>query len=527
VQIEVLTTKSGFQARMPLAAGLLVCCVPVFMRLAVVCNFPATDEGYYAFHAMLAHDALAASGGLYPLGPLHLYPLLLSFVFSWDINHIVALRLCDIVAAVLMAWQWFRLLERESDSLWAGFLLALLVVFAFNLPIFIQYGFKNSLSVSFIFLIAALRMGLNGNGNTARTWLVCGALTAVAILFREALLPFAVAGFLGVLAAYGRRDALLYAAGGLAAALPVLACLAVARGGGASNIIEAYFVFSAMAEEAGKLTSQSLSYLKASLSDVRFLALSGGALLIGGLFAAIRGRLIYGRILFWTLIAAAPLFEIFTKGGWPYHYSTCLLGLSGLAACLFRIGRESAPRAAPCVAIAALTSSLILSLPQAENIPKRAAETLRRLPAMLAQTSWPADMIPRSNYLLMAQAVKDAAKPGDTLLISGHYFILYPLTGLLPPKTDNHLFDPGLLALARKLSADSLRTRVAAENPDIVVHSHRPGTGADILEKALTLLPQYRKVAEIPIDRSKHYGGFSGSVYVKDRERHDSPANAR
>lgn len=83
-------------------AGLLVCCVPIALRLAAIDAFPSTDEGYYAFHAMLAHDGLSHSGHLYPLGPLHLYPLLASFVFSLEVNSFIGLRLCDMAVAVLI-----------------------------------------------------------------------------------------------------------------------------------------------------------------------------------------------------------------------------------------------------------------------------------------------------------------------------------------------------------------------------------------------------------------------------------------
>jgi len=268
--------------------------------------------------------------------------------------------------------------------------------------------------------------------------------------------------------------------------------------------------------ESGRLTAQSLFFLEASLKNVSFLAPVGVALLLGGMLMTARGKILNGRILFWVAITATPLFEILSKGGYPYHFSTCLLGLSGLAACLFCACRKLAPRAVPSVAIMVLAASLFLSFPQAANIPRNMIESLRRLPAMLAQTSWPTDMISQSNYLLMAQAVKDVANLGDSLMVSGHYHLLHPLTGLLPPKTDNHLFDPGLLALAQGLSPDSLRIRVLAENPDVIVLSQRPGTGADILEKALALLQQYKKVAEIPGDPTKSYGTFSGIVYVKD-----------
>jgi hypothetical protein len=505
-------------------AGLLVCCVPVVMRLATICNFPSTDEGYYAFHSMLAHDALSTHGGLHPLGPLHLYPLLLNFVFSWHVNHIIALRLCDLAVSILMAWQWFRLLRQESASSWAGFFLAFFAVFAFNHPLFVQHGFKNSLGISFIFLIMALRIGLNDNARTLRDWLACGALAAMAIVFRESLAPFAVVGFLGILATQGWRASLYYAIGGMVSAFFIVACLAVARGG-IINIIDGYSEFYAMARESGRLTATSIRYLVASLKNVGFLAPLAGYILLGAVCAAMSEKTMRRRFLFWMAIAAAPIFEMLTKGAYPYHYSTCLLGLSGLAACVFHSCRKFAPRTATVVTAMAFASTLFLMIPQTVDISRRMGENLQRLPAMLAKTSWPDSMVARSNYLLMAKAVTDAANPGDTLMTSGHYFLLYPLTGLLPPKTDNHLFDPGLIALARNFSPDMLKNRVIKENPDVIVLSHRPSTGADILKQALALLPQYKIITEVPIDPTRDYGGFSGSIYVKERGRAASPTD--
>jgi hypothetical protein len=501
-------------------AGLLVCCVPLVMRLAVIDAFPSTDEGYYAFHAMLAHDGLGNSGRLYPLGPLHLYPLLCSFVFSWEINPIIALRLCDMVVAALLAWQWFRLMEQESESLLAGFCIALAVVFAFNLPVFAQHGFKNSLSISFIFFIAALRVGLGNQEKTAQTWLICGLLTAIGVFFREALLPFAAVGFVGIWVAHGRRAAVFYATGGFVSVLLMLAALALARGG-LGNIIEAYSTFGAMARESGRFNAPNLMALKSSLKSVAFLT----PLLLGCVFVAVRSKIPHGhRVLFWGAVAVVPLLEVLTKGGWPYHFATCLLGLSGLTACLFCVGGKSAPRVALCAVVTVFAVSLFFALPQAKDASRNAGQALRRLPERLLQADFPADMVSQSNYLLMAQAVKNAAKSGDTLMTSGHYHVLYPLTGLLPPKTDNHLFDLGLLALARQLSPDALHVRILLESPDFIVLSQRSGTGADVLEQALSLLPQYQRIAEIPIDSTKDYGGFSGIVYAKNKSPYTSPA---
>jgi len=492
---EGLSGSTDKHARiLSVMAGLGVVCVPLIMRLLVICNPPATDEGYYAFHAMLAHHWLTAHGGLPPLGPLHLYPLLCSFVFSWNINHLIALRLCDLLIAMAVAWQWFHLLREESGSLVAGLCLGVLSVLAFNHPLFIQNGFKNPLSIAFLFLIPALRLGLKTNGKDKRTLFLSGALVAVAILFREALAPVAVIGFFGVLAAYGRRSAAAYALGGISTAFVLLACLAVARGG-LGNILEAYAQFSAMARgiSGGYTTFAALNVIGTELA---FLAPLGGALLLGLLVSVATKRIFWPRLLFWMALALAPLPEILSKGASPYHYSISLLGLSGLTACLWRPWQSKAPKLSRLAWILILFSCLWL-FPQRHGLPQRLETAARRLPLLLSSAAWPEEMVQQSNYLLMAKAIKDAAPPDATLLISGYYHVLYPLSGLLPPPTDNHLFDLGAYARVKKFSFEELSAKIQSERPTVIVLSQRPETGADILEKALSLLPEYKKAAEI------------------------------
>jgi hypothetical protein len=506
------------------AAGLLVCCVPLVLRLAAASNPPSTDEGYYALHAMLAHQHLTAGEGLPPYGPLHLYPLLCSFVFSWNINHLIALRICDLAVSLVLARQWFRLLEEESGSLPLGLGLAVLCVFAFNQPLFVQHGFKNSLSISFVFLLTALRLGLKADSPSPGLFIRCGALTALAVLFREALAPFAVLGAIGAAAAHGRRAAFGYLAGGLGLASVLLFFLAAARGG-FGTLVDAYATFFAMAREAGRFTANIFFGFPLSLEAIAFLAPVGAALLVGLVLCAIRGKRSMPhmpRLLFWAALALAPLPEILSKDGYAYHYATCLFGLSGLAACCLRVWREVRPRPTLAVGVAALAAAALLAVPQAWSPARRLPAALRALAVMLPSTRWPEDMTERSNYLLMARAVREAATPGDTLLVSGCYFVLHPLTGLLPPRLANHQFDPGLLALAKGLSPEDLRVELEKERPDILVLSHRAGLGTDTVARSLALMPEYAKTADIPLDPGKDYGAFSASVLA--RRKSASPA---
>lgn len=509
--------RTSFLIKKPafVVCGLSVCVVAALLRLACVIDYPSTDEGFYALHAMLAHTTIAAGEGLPPLGVLHLYPILCSFVFSWDINHIMALRLCDMVVACLVAWQLFRLTCQESGSLFAGTLIALVFCFAINQPLFIQSGFKNSGFIAWLCLLPAIRMGLAARPEHCRTFFFCGALTCLGIFFRESFAPLALVGFIAAWAAKGRTPALLYAAGGILTALTVAAAIVALRGG-VDNIIEAYAMFSAMAVALGAKTANTLYYVKASLQECRFLAPLLAATVLFVVLGFGKKEIAFGPLLFRLAICFAPLAEVVTKGGYGYHFSFCLYGLAVLSAYVFRRLPEGMS-IRKSVACCGMCSSLLWAFALAAWLPQRVAHALPQAAHMLPQQKWPQHMIDTSNYLLMAKAVADNSRRGESLQISGCYHLLHVLT-LNPPPPDksDHLSDIGLYAVVKSLTAAEVRTHLALHAPKVLVLSERSGFNVEVVQEALRDMPEYTEAAYVGESNTRHYGGFTGKVFVRN-----------
>lgn len=123
-------------------------------------GLPATDEGVFAYFAQLIHASLITSKSLPHTGPLALYLLLCNWVFAFNINPLVALRFIDMLVATLAGYLFYRAIEIESGSRLGAFLICLLFLFTMNQPVFIQYGFKNSMFAAYVPLFASLWLGL-------------------------------------------------------------------------------------------------------------------------------------------------------------------------------------------------------------------------------------------------------------------------------------------------------------------------------------------------------------------------------
>lgn len=482
------------------------------LRLTLICGYPTTDEGFYAMHAMLAHDALSTGKGLPQLGVLQLYPTLCSFVFLWDINHLVALRLCDMVVACLVAWQLFRLLQQESGSMWFAGIAAAVFSLAVNQPLFIQSGFKNAGFIAWLCLIPALRLGLAETEKRRYTCFLCGALTCLGIFFRESFLLFALLGFFFLFFYRGRRAAWHYFFGGIFTAGIVMVILIFARGG-ITNIIEAYNIFRIMAIKFGEKTANTFYYLGLSIRAVRFLLPCVVFLLAAGITGLRERQLHFGRMLFWLLVAFLPLAEVMSKGGYGYHFSFCLYGFAGLTAYLYRYANGYLFKSvAFCLMLASLVWGCALSFPRPLEIFRAVPQVARLFP----HQRWPQEMVEKSNYLLMADAVLKNTTPHASMEVTGAYMLLHVLTQRLPPaNSGNHLFDVSFYALANDFSAKDVLHYLRKNAPDIIVLSERPGFKVEIVKEALDIMPEYIAADYIGLSNERHYGGFTGTVFIR------------
>jgi len=498
------------------ALGLFVCCIPIIMRLAVICKPPFTDDGFYALHSMLNYDAITKEGKLLPLGVLQIYPILSSFIFAFDINHMLALRLLDMAIACIMAWLAYRLITQESDSVYVGFFISSMFVLAMNQELFIQRGFKNSIFVALVFLFISLRKGLENKLNSQNTWIVCGVFVGISICFREAFITFAIVGFFSILFSYGLRSSLSFVFGSVISIAIIISILAIGRGG-FWNIVEAYSMFSSAAQISGKLASNSMLWFELTGKEINFLMPAFFLFVLGLVIGFFRKKVTLLPVTFWLAVSVAPLPEIVAKGGYGYHFAVCLVGLSGLFAYTFRAWKINHSLLSSFAVFIVFVITFLLAfsrLPHGHTLVTNIAYLISHVP----QKDWPAEQVYSSHYLLTADTIRRLSKPNDTLETSGINFNVFVPSGLLPPLwSNNHLFDLGMTALAKNWSAYQLAEQIKINKTNIIFVSDRPGFGAEILKDAMLLLPEYTMAAYIPVDPSKDYGGFSGGIYMRQK----------
>jgi len=493
-------------------AAALVVLATLYPRVALWGGFPATDEGVYALAALFMHDSLAAGMGLPDYGVLHLYPALLAWVFSLDWNHLLLLRAVDMLAALCAGWLLFRVAAQESGSWVAGALIAAAFSFAANQQAIVQHGFKNAMFAAYVPLFLAARVGLDRTRSDDFRWYLCGGLVAIAVLLRETFVPFAALGTVAVLVAHGWKNCVRYVGSGIATALVLGGAILLLRGGVAS-LVTAYVgsadVYQTMAEEWWQYFARAVEVMWRESGFVVPLVLGARAAIA---WTGIRGQLAEPlRLAFWAGAATIPLLEPIAKIGYPYHVAVCLPGLCGLCAFGWRLlgGLSLANRRVLSVVI--VIPTLIMAWPQFGKLDH--AFRSRAIPDVSAirEPEWPRSAIEKSNYLLLADAIRRSAPSSRaTLSSSVSMVVLLPLTGLLPPAYGFEDLSEAAIQVGE--DATSLRAAIRECPPDMIMLAIREGASPTLAE-ALAGMPEYTEVAKVPPAKDKDYGAFGGKVY--------------
>ena len=81
-----------------------------YLRVHFVTYFPDPDGGFYAYIAQEINAALSNGQNIPSQMTLHMYPLITSWVFSLDINHYIALRWIDLLAAALASFLFYKII---------------------------------------------------------------------------------------------------------------------------------------------------------------------------------------------------------------------------------------------------------------------------------------------------------------------------------------------------------------------------------------------------------------------------------
>lgn len=512
--------------RTPTVVVILIALLAVALpRLMVVGGLPTTDEGFQAYYAQIMHASLAAGHGLPDTGPLMLYSLLVNWVFAFGANPIIALRLVDMLVAVAAGYALYRVIELECRSQLGAMLIALLFLFTMNHPTFTQHGFKNSIHAAYLPLFAALWFGLTAPASASeRRWLGVGALLSVAVLLRETFVPLMALGALAVLVGHGRRAFGQLVAGAAGAGLLITGVILAARGG-LSATLEGYrdagLVYAAIAD---KRVEFFFNYGGQALREGMAALLVAGVGLVVTLARNLGGNRLTSlpRVAFWLAAALIPLIEPASKIGFPYHFGVCLPGLAGLAALGWRNACEGRGEVQRTLAAGAASLALLaMVIPRLGPLGANWPQTREAL-ASFQSGEWPSSFTDKTNYLLAAQAIRQASPPGGTVAISGFMFTLYPLTGHVPPTPELANLSATLIKL--ELSAPRLRDALLRCPPDVLMTTSRtdwPG-GPDLLA-AVRDTGIYAEVAEIPTTTDRAYGTFGGRVFRRTEARACTP----
>ncbi|MDR2366227.1 MAG: glycosyltransferase family 39 protein [Zoogloeaceae bacterium] len=487
--------------------------------------FPVSDEGYYAYVAQQIHHSLANGEGIPNHGGLSFYPMLCSWVFSLQYNPMISLRLIDFGAAVGMAFLLYKVLARICNNNTGAALITFIFTFTMNQVGFIDNGFKNSITAAFVPLLLALYIGIAAiqDKKSGNAWLMAGALTALAVVFRETFVPFAALGLISVFIAQGKKAALLFFIGGVATGMLLIGGILIARGG-AAEIIASYHAAGILVGSAS--SARRLEYFVFyGLTAIRFspVVITFGALSSMILPIAIflrHDRSLFLATVFWLSFIGAALIEPAMKMGYVYHFTLAFPGLAGLCALALREIIRIWPamrwingRMNNILAVAGiLLSSIWIYFSCSKSAIFYWPKTIETLIAAPAGT-WPEKFTNRSEYLFMASEIKKAIPENGTLGISNGMHALYPLTGHLP--SAYRLNDLSATARLLHSSVPDIRRELLGCAPDVLVVTTM---NDDPLLEAILTTEIYETASKIPFDRQGR-GPFDGVIIFRKTQK--------
>lgn len=513
-----------------LAAGVLG------LRWQIMFQAPFTDDGgYAAFAWALGTMEPGALPDLLPGSTLAAYPSLVAPLIVASDTPLLLARQLDAGIAAMLAGVIFLLLRRVA-GLVSAFVVAAACSASLNSPVFIDAGAKNPACAGFLFLGIASWIVATPTGDLGRTRAaVAGIFAGCAVLARE---PLAI--YLGLLlpvvwAAAGRRAAGWTALGIVLAAVAGIALIAWSRGGDFGAQLHAIHqglarmprMYAEMAEPYDLAAHRRWLWnaVAPALGWVIFPA-------FGVAFVALVSRAIRRRdpaappppgtwaCLVGLLASSLALPEPWFKLGFPYHVSYSLFGAAfaaaaglGLMRRLYGSRGELALLCAALVGAACVPAGTGQASWGAWRAQVDGAAGQSRIYRAAMEGDWTDAAVERSFYLAAARVLRERSQPGDTLLVSGWYLGLYPLSGVRPWRTDQ-------LDLLVHAMTETTRTETSAELPTFFVQTDRYPKFR--LEKYFRNLPaDYVLIAEI--GHREHYSGFKAKIWQRRTTTEASP----
>jgi len=510
--------KSNFKLFSYILGLTLAIVITGYTRLQLINGFPETDGGFYTYLTQLIFSLLSNGENLPGNMPIGLYPFITSWVYSLQVDQYIMLRIIDLFVAIFASFLFFKVILKESDSLFFTVVLLIPLLIIMNDIEFVGSGFKNSIWIAFIPLFAALHLWQNSKKEDNSTFYFIGALTALGVLFREPFLFFFIVGGISIWIAYGWKNLLKYLAGAAILGFTITGIAVYLRGGDVLGLINSYINIDKKTADVSEEIVKGLFFHSGMifLKKNFFIATAALISVIYIIFLVSQKKIRSNRYLFWLSISLIPLLEPIFKFGFPYHFAVCIPGLAGLSALGWQLSRINETKqfykylkGILCI------SSIFISYPNLNNIFKDkniisitdAYNMVYRDRIFRNEES-----ISNSNYLIFAKTIFENSREDSTLAISGQMHALFPLTGMLPP---NYLItDLRDLFSILNFNETLFIKKIKEYQPTLLmVIADGKIRGESELPSLIEKTELYEKIAVIPYSENIDYGWKHGSIY--------------
>ena len=466
-----------------------------FLRLQLFSGVPEPDGGFYTFNSQYIYYALTHGQDLNAM-TLNLYPFMTAWVYGFDVNQYISLRLIDGLVAVAASVVFFKVILKESGSPLFSVILATSLFIIMNDIKFIIYGFQNAVWAAYLPLFSALLIWQNISKEDKYSFYLIGGLVSLGILLREPFLPFFFLVAIAILIGYGWRVLLKYLIGSAVVGFSVLGVMLMFRGWDLLDLINSYRSISRVIE-GGRF------YLPLSIIKSSWFILGTGLITITYLIKSYfidKKSVNINRAYFWLVIVMVPIPEFYSKLGLPYHFANALPGLAGLSAMGWKhlMTQESKKVTTSSILIIGLLS-LIVILPTINRTLIKSSYIYGPIDAIkwakASDSFRSGQMIERSQYLKVAAKVYGLSREDSTLAVSGYWQPLFPLTGLLPPIFKlSHLRS---LYLEHNYDQNKVIEVIKKYQPTVIVSSTNAWRGEDDIPGIIEKTNLYEKVDSV------------------------------
>jgi hypothetical protein len=479
-----------------------------FLRLQLFSGLPEIDGGLYTFVGQYFYYTLINGEALKNM-TLNLYPLMVSWVYSLDLNQYILLRLIDGLVAIAASIVLFKVILKESGNTVFTLILTSALLIIMNDVEIIMYGFRNSIWAAFLPLFSALLIWQNSTKHDKYSFYLIGGLISLAVLLREPFLLFFLLGSIAILIGYGWRVLLKYLIGSALLGFTVLGFILMLRGWDFLDLVNSYL------RRMDGINTIGFKFPLAIVKANWFIFTTATISILYIVKSYLNKKKIFNmkRVYFWLAVALLPLVEYYSKLGLAYHFANCLPGLAGLSALGWRyIAIQESKKTQLTLMILISLLSLMIILP---TINKQIVQN-SRIFSLSDASRWvkasdafrSENMIVRSQLISVAAKVYELSKKNSTLAVSGYWMALYPLTELLPPKNNlisknysYNLSDLRGLYLSLNSDQDKLAKIIEDYRPSIIVTSTPSSAkwnGEADISNIIKKTNLYEKIAYVP-----------------------------